>query len=114
MRSTPRTFGYTTGYMVGTTQAPNGEPVSAGIAFPINPAMGDYFLRTDYMPQTLFRWDGQLWIKISQDVRTGYGFTDENQSLLSSFINNNNVTETTTGTVPQQQPLSTILTIQPD
>lgn len=114
MRSTPRSFGYTDGYMVGTTEAPNGEPVSAGITFPTSPATGDYFLRTDYMPQTLFRWDGQLWIKISQDVRTGYGFEADDQSLLSTFINNDNVTETTTGTIPEQQPLSTILTIQPD
>ena len=113
-RSTPRSFGYLDGYMVGTTQAPNGEPVSAGIAFPIDPAFGDYFLRTDYMPQTLFRWDGQLWVKISEDVRTGYGFTEDNQSLLSSFINNDNVTTTTTGVIAEQQPLSTILTIQPD
>jgi hypothetical protein len=114
-RSSPRSFGYTTGYLDGTGEAPNGYPTGAGIAFPQNPQVGDYFLRIDYLPQLLYRWDGQLWIRISENVRTDTGFTAEDSSQQSSFINNSNVTVLTDGTTTtQKQALSTILTIAPD
>jgi hypothetical protein len=110
-RSSPRTFGYSTGYLTGDGTAPNGFPVGAGISFPQNPQVGDYFLRIDYMPQLLYRWDGKLWIRISENVRTETGFTASDASLLSGFINNqgeiylNNSDEV----VPQAQPLSSVL-----
>lgn len=116
VRSSPRSFGYTTGYLSGDGTAPNGFPVGAGISFPQNPQVGDYFLRIDYMPQLLYRWDGKLWIRVSENVRTGTGFTVEDTSLLSGFINNqgeiylNNSDEF----VPEAQPLSSVLTISPD
>jgi hypothetical protein len=114
-RSSPRTFGYTTGYLDGTGEAPNGIPTGAGIAFPQNPQVGDYFLRIDYFPQLLYRWDGRLWVRISQNVRTQTGLTYSDTSQMSGFINNNNETTLTDGTtVPQRQALSTILTLAPD
>jgi hypothetical protein len=114
-RSSPRSFGYSTGYLTGDGQAPNGFPTGAGIAFPSNPQVGDYFLRIDYAPQILFRWDGARWVRISQNVRTETGFVANNTSQLSGFINNENQTQLTDGTyVPQSQPLSTILTLAPD
>ena len=114
VRTSPTSFGYLDGYLVGTDQAPNGEPVTSAIEFPPNPTIGQYVLRIDYLPQQLFRFDGQLWVKISENVRTGLGFTEDDQSLLSTFINNSNVTVTTNGTVNEQQALSTILRITPD
>jgi len=124
-RSSPRSFGYTTGYLTGDGSAPNGFPLGttglettgAGISFPQNPQVGDYFLRIDYLPQILYRWDGQMWIRISENVRTQTGFANgDNQSLLSGFINdtqqiyvNNDGT-----TVPEAQPLSSILMPKPD
>ena len=114
-RSSPRSFGYTYGYLTGDAQAPNGFPTGAGISFPQNPQVGDYFLRIDYFPQLLFRWDGKLWVRISQDVRTPTGFTAANKSQLSSFINDRAETKLTDGTfVPQRQALSTILGLTPD
>lgn len=115
-RSSPRSFGYSAGYLTGTDAAPNGFPTGAGIAFPQNPQVGDYFLRIDYLPQLLFRWDGVAWVRISENVRTQTGFTAGDKSLLSGFINNENVIYTnSTGTVvPEKQGLSTILTIAPD
>jgi len=114
-RSSPRTFGYTTGYLDGDGTAPNGFPTGAGIAFPQNPAVGDYFLRIDYLPQLLYRWDGRLWVRISENVRTQTGMTAGDLSQQSSFINNSNVTVLTDGTTTtQKQALSTILTIAPD
>jgi hypothetical protein len=114
-RSSPRSFGYTTGYLDGDGLAPNGFPTGAGIAFPQNPQVGDYFLRIDYFPQILYRWDGQLWVRISTKVRTETGYGIDDKSQQSMFINNTNQTTLTDGsTVPQRQPLSTILQLSPD
>ena len=114
-RSSPRSFGYSTGYLDGTGEAPNGLPTGAGISFPQNPQVGDYFLRIDYFPQLLYRWDGRLWVRISQNVRTQTGFTEANKSQLSGFINNRAETKLTDGTfVPQRQALSTVLGLAPD
>jgi hypothetical protein len=114
-RSSPRSFGYSAGYLTGTSEAPNGYPTGAGISFPQNPQVGDYFLRIDYLPQILYRWDGVIWVRISENVRTDTGLMDGDQSQLSSFINNSNVTVLTDGTTTtQSQPLSSILTIAPD
>ena len=114
-RSSPRSFGYTTGYLDGNGQAPNGFPTGAGISFPQNPQVGDYFLRIDYFPQLLYRWDGKLWVRISKNVRTETGFNLANESQLSGFINNVGETRLTNGTfVPQKQALSTILGLTPD
>jgi len=115
-RSTPRSFGYSTGYLDGTGEAPNGMPSGAGISFPQNPQVGDYFLRIDYVPNILYRWDGQLWVRISTNVRTDTGFTAEDKSQLSGYINNENqiYLEQTGNLVPEAQPLSSILKLKPD
>jgi len=116
-RSSPRSFGYLTGYLTGDGSAPDGYPVAAGIAFPQNPQVGDYFLRIDYMPQLLFRWDGVLWVRISNNVRTQTGFADAtNQSQLNSFINNENKIYSNSDKtfIPEKQALSTILMPSPD
>jgi hypothetical protein len=116
VRSSPRDFGYTAGYLTGDGQAPNGYPTGSGISFPQNPQVGDYFLRIDYLPQLLFRWDGVMWVRISENVRTDTGFTSDDKSLLSGFINNDNeiYLQQTQTTVPQAQGLSTILRLSPD
>lgn len=114
-RTSPRNFGYLAGYMAGTDEFPNGEATNAGIQFPANPQQGDYFLRIDYLPQKLFRYDGTLWVEISQNVRTTTGFTVDDKSQMSSFINNDGVVQTTDGGfIPSRQSLSNVLKIQPD
>ena len=115
-RSTPRSFGYSTGYLDGDGQAPNGSPSGAGIAFPQNPQVGDYFLRIDYFPNILYRWDGQLWVRISTNVRTATGFDENDRSQVSGFINNQNqiFLQETGNVVPEAQPLSSILQLPPD
>ena len=114
-RSSPRSFGYSYGYLTGDGTAPNGFPLQTGIAFPANPTIGDYFLRIDYLPNLLFRWDGAMWVRISENVRTDAGYTEADRSLQSTFINNPNITVTTDGgTIPERQPLSSVLQITPD
>ena len=116
VRYTPQSFGYIAGYLTGDGQAPNGLPTGAGISFPQNPQVGDYFLRIDYFPQILFRWDGQIWVRISENVRTDTGFTADDRSLVSGFVNNENqIYLNNTGEfVPEAQPLSSVLQRSPD
>jgi len=117
-RVTPEGFGYTNGYMIGDGTAPNGLPVGSGTTFPANPSVGDYFLRVDYLPNLLYRWDGGLWIRIGISSRGGVAFDTTvpgQQSQLASFINNEQTLTLTDGTVvPQQQPLSSLFKLTPD
>ncbi len=110
-KESPRSFGYTDGYLSGEAAAPNGEPFGSGIEFPSSPKIGEYFLRIDYLPQQMFRYDGNLWVKISEVTRTE---PLSSSTQLGSFINNSNVTPTLSGSIPESQPLSTILGLSAD
>ena len=77
------------GYLSGDGLAPNGMAMGSGIVFPVLPEVGDYFLRLDYLPNRLFRYDGRRWNKIEDAVRTGLT-PGENKTQLGSFINNDN------------------------
>ena len=115
-RSTPRDFGYTTGYLSGDGTPPNGLPAGAGISFPSGPQVGDYFLRIDYSPNVLYRWSGTLWLRVSEDVRTTTGFTATDESLQSGFINNDATiyVQQDGANVSSAQGISGILDIEPD
>ena len=110
MNVTPRGEGYTMGYLTGDGQAPNGLPVTPGVSFPPNPVAGDYALRLDYMPNRLFRYDGSMWIKIEDNVRTNLNNGPTNNTLRSTFVNNTYTVNTTDqGNIPSRQSLSEIL-----
>ena len=89
--SAPVRTGYT-GYLVGDGWAPNGLNSGAqfghGIQFPDAPGIDDYFLRTDFMPNRLFRFDGARWVKVEDSVRMTMTNNDQRQTLKTSFINN--------------------------
>jgi len=97
------------GYLVGSDVIPNGLPVASGIAFPLNPLVGDYALRTDYLPNRLFRWDGRRWVKIEDNVRTTLTPGPENKTLRSSFINNTETFTNNRGNITVRQSLSQAL-----
>ncbi len=97
------------GWLTGDGQAPNGLPVYSGIVFPPNPLVGDYALRTDYLPNRLFRWDGRRWVKIEDNVRTTLTPGPNNQTLRSSFVNNTNTFNNNSGEVSERQSLSQAL-----
>ena len=78
------------GYLTGDAIPPNGASVSAGIAFPTVPKLGQYFLRLDYVPNRLFRYDGKRWAKIEDAVRTNLTPGDQNTTQRSSFVNDTN------------------------
>jgi hypothetical protein len=107
---TPRSNGYTMGYLTGDGVAPNGLPVTPGVSFPSNPYSGQYALRLDYFPNRLFRYDGNRWIKIEENVRTDLTNGPGNNTLRSSFVNNEYTVPTTDmGNIPSRQSLSEIL-----
>lgn len=110
MGVTPKAEGYTLGYLTGDDVAPNGLPVTPGVAFPPNPVAGDYALRLDYKPNRLFRYDGRRWVKIEDRVRTNLTNGPTNETLRSGFVNNTYTVPTTDmGNIPSRQSLSEIL-----
>ena len=112
---TPRADGYTDGYLTGDGIAPNGLPVTPGVQFPNNPALGQYCLRLDYFPNRLFRFNGTAWVKIEEVVRTQLTPGANNDTLRSSFVNNTYTTPTNdVGNIPSRQSLSQALKIKAD
>ena len=110
MSVTPTSDGYTVGYLTGDGLAPNGFPVTPGVSFPTNPVLGDFCLRLDYKPNRLFRYNGRLWTRIEDKVRTNLNNGPDNETLRSSFVNNTYTTATTDqGNIPQRQSLSQAL-----
>lgn len=107
---TPRSDGYTLGYLTGDGVAPNGLPVTPGVSFPPYPVVGDYCLRLDYFPNRLFRFNGGSWVKIEDSVRTDLAYQSGAGTLRASFVNNTETVQTTDrGAIPSRQSLSEIL-----
>ncbi len=108
--TTPRSDGYTLGYLTGDGIAPNGLPVTPGVNFPPNPVAGDYALRLDYFPNRLFRYNGAAWVKIEEKVRTDLDYATNAQTQRASFVNNTATVQTNDrGEIPSRQSLSEIL-----
>jgi hypothetical protein len=78
------------GYLTGDGTIPSGQAVAAGISFPLDAKVGDYFLRLDYMPNRLFRYDSRRWVKVEDAVRTNLTPGANNLTQRSSFVNNSN------------------------
>lgn len=109
------------GYLTGDGVPPNGAPYGFGITFPSTPIKGQFYLRTDYMPNRLFRHDGTNWIKYEDNVRmTLNNFGDEDvtgafagsavrQTQKSGFINNTNTATIAGEVVQERQALSKAL-----
>ena len=89
----PARTGYT-GYLVGDGFPVNGYDFGHGIQFPNAPANNDFFLRTDFMPNRLFRYDGNYstWVKVEDAVRMTMTNNDTRSTLKTGFINNTNYT----------------------
>ena len=97
------------GYLLGTSDSPNGAPYGMGISFPTNNQVGDYFLRTDFMPKRLFKYDGQRWVKVQDDVRVTLTNTDSRNTQKTSFINNTRASKIGGEEIKERQSLSKAL-----
>lgn len=109
---------YYVGYLTGDGVPPNGAPFGSGIAFPTAPAYGQFFLRVDYLPNRLFRYDGRNWIKFEDNVRMTVlqkGETQTNdpdkvrKTQKTGFINNTNTATIAGEVVQERQALSKAL-----
>ena len=105
---TPKREGYD-GYLLGDGIAPNGEAFGHGISFPTAQVEGDYFLRTDMLPNRLFRYDGRRWIKIEDSVRMDMTQTNARSTQKSSFVNNTKTDNIGGEVVQERQSLSKAL-----
>jgi hypothetical protein len=85
----PERTGYT-GYLVGDGFPVNGYEFGFGIQFPMAPAQNDFFLRTDFLPNRLFRFDSTRWIKVEDAVRMNMTNNDTRRTFKTNFINNTN------------------------
>lgn len=105
---TPKREGYD-GYLLGDGIAPNGEAFGHGISFPTAQVEGDYFLRTDMLPNRLFRYDGRRWVKIEDSVRMDMTQTNSRSTQKSSFVNNTKTDNIGGEVVQERQSLSKAL-----
>lgn len=97
-------------YLDGDGVAPNGYPAGFGISFPTSGVdKGDYFLRTDYLPNRLFRYDGVRWVKVEDSVRITTTNNDSRANYKTGFVNNTTTSTINGLTVDQRQALSTAL-----
>ena len=108
VNQTPEKEGYD-GYLLGDGIAPNGEQFGFGISFPTASDKGDYFLRTDFLPNRLFRYDGGRWIKMEDNVRMTLTNTDTRSNLKGTFVNNTKTSTIGGETVEERQSLSKAL-----
>lgn len=84
---------------------PNGAVLlDAGTRFPDAPNDGDYYLRTDYRPSTLFMFQSGAWRMQEQDFRQKDWSAAHR--LLLNFINNTNVSTFPDYTAPERVNLS--------
>ena len=102
------------GYLLGDGIPPNGTPFGTGIYFPTNAEDGDYWLRTDYMPQRLFRLTTDRWEMMEDNVRVTLSNTNDKNTQLGSFVNNTNTDVIAGDTVEERQSLSKALRPQAD
>jgi hypothetical protein len=80
------------GYLLGDGIPPNGYPFGYGIQFPPSPTKEDYYLRTDFLPNRLFRFDGVRWVKIEDKLRMTMTQTNTRHTQKTGFINNTKYT----------------------
>ena len=111
------------GYLTEDGTPPNGAPFDSGISFPSSPQKGMFYLRVDYFPNRLFRYDGRRWIKSEDNVRmtlNNLGTEDTTPpgnfvgksvrlNQKGTFINNTNTSTINGQIVAEKQALSKVL-----
>ena len=69
-----------------------------GNNFPDDPTRGDLFLRTDFRPNRLFKWNDKKWIEVNKNTTTAYIYNDAyiqflTHQVLSQVYNWDDLTE---------------------
>jgi hypothetical protein len=108
VNETPEREGYQ-GYLIGDGIPPNGEAFGFGTSFPLTTTKGDYYLRTDFLPKRLFRFDGTRWVKMEDQVRMTMTNTNDRNTYKTDFINNTKTSDINGEQVEERQSLSQAL-----
>ena len=61
----------------------NASQCGFGERFPNDPMKGDMFIRTDYLPEKLFKWNGAKWIEVDKNSTDSYTY---NQAYIQHLI----------------------------
>jgi hypothetical protein len=109
----PTNTGYQ-GYLLGDGLPPNGEVFGHGISFPSAPSTHDYFLRTDFLPNRLFKYDGTRWVKLEDSVRVSLSNTNTKPTQKGGFVNNTKTDNIAGETITERQSLSKALKAKAD
>jgi hypothetical protein len=80
-----------------------------GSSFPSSPVNGDYFLRTDFFPNRLFRYDGSKWMKYADNDRITLSNDIARNTYKTRFINETATNDIGGEDVPVRQSLSKAL-----
>ena len=66
----------------------NGNSISAGFGtiFPKNPTKGDMYLRVDYLPSKLYKWNDAKWIEVDKTTTDVYSYDVEYIKHLTNKI----------------------------
>lgn len=86
-KNVPVRSGYQ-GYLVGDGFPDNGYPFGFGVKLPSNPENNDFYLRVDFQPNRLFRYNKDRWIKQEDNVRMTLTNSVHRQTHRLGFINN--------------------------
>ena len=107
------------GWLTGDGKPPNGYTFTMGIEFPSANTIGQFHLRTDYLPNRLYRWNGTNWVKFEDNVRMTMTNKPKNalpanssltrQTQKTGFINNNTTATIAGEVIPERQALSKAL-----
>ena len=88
--------------------------VGSGETFPTSGTSdGDYFLRTDFSPNRLFKKSGTRWLNVGSDMRGSWAAANR---VLTTFINNSNTTtlEDTNETITEKTNLCKVINPRTD
>ena len=97
------------GHLLGDGFPPNGYDFGHGTIFPAGATLNDYFLRTDFLPNRLYRFDGQRWVKSEDAVRHTLTNSNNRNTHRLGFINNTNINSIGGEQVVERQALSKVL-----
>jgi hypothetical protein len=104
----PEREGYN-GYLLGDGIPTNGSAFGHGISFPSEPQNDDFFLRTDFSPNRLFRFDNTRWVKQEDNVRMTLTNTNDRTTQKGTFVNNTTSSTIAGEAVIERQSLSKAL-----
>ena len=71
-------------------QADNlGEQTNSGFgtSFPEAPSKGDTYLRVDYLPSKLYKWNGKKWMEVDKALHDSYAYDEEYIKHLIEQVN---------------------------